>query len=107
MDVADWRKKIDELDRKLVELLNQRATFAREIGHLKQGMQSPITDPAREREIFENVRRNNRGPLPDRDLLNLYERILDIMRKLEHEQTGQAMAARQAAGSELEAEADE
>ena len=26
MDISDWRKKIDELDRKLVELLNQRAS---------------------------------------------------------------------------------
>ena len=25
MDIADWRKKIDELDRRLVELLSQRA----------------------------------------------------------------------------------
>ena len=28
MDIADWRKKIDELDRKLVELLSERATRA-------------------------------------------------------------------------------
>ena len=33
----DWRKKIDELDRKLVELLNQRAQAAHEIGKLKRG----------------------------------------------------------------------
>ena len=25
MDIADWRKKIDELDRRLVELLSERA----------------------------------------------------------------------------------
>jgi chorismate mutase len=34
MDITDWRKKIDELDRKLVELLNQRAQAAHEIGRL-------------------------------------------------------------------------
>ena len=36
MDISDWRKKIDELDRKLVELLSQRAQAAHEIGKLKR-----------------------------------------------------------------------
>ncbi len=35
MDIADWRKKIDDLDRKLVQLINERATCAVEIGKLK------------------------------------------------------------------------
>ena len=108
MDVADWRKKIDDVDRKLVEMLNERARFAREIGFLKRGAQAPITDPLREQEVLANVRRNNRGPLPEHDLLNLYERILDIMRKFEREQSaGHSQAARQAAGSEIEAETNE
>ena len=34
MDIVGWRKQIDELDRKLVALLNQRATAAHEIGKL-------------------------------------------------------------------------
>jgi chorismate mutase len=36
MDIADWRKKIDELDLKLVELLSERAECAHEIGKLKR-----------------------------------------------------------------------
>ena len=32
MDIADWRKQIDEIDSKLVELLNERAHGAKEIG---------------------------------------------------------------------------
>ena len=36
MDISDWRKKIDELDRKLVDLLSQRAQAAHEIGKLKR-----------------------------------------------------------------------
>jgi len=35
MDIADWRKKIDGVDGRLVELLNERAGAAREIGCLK------------------------------------------------------------------------
>jgi len=42
MDIADWRKKIDELDLHLVELLNQRARAAQEIGKLKRNPSLPI-----------------------------------------------------------------
>ncbi|HYA26125.1 MAG TPA: chorismate mutase [Terriglobales bacterium] len=86
MDISDWRKKIDELDRKLVELLNQRATAAHEIGKLKRDAGMPIYEPDREQAVFNNVRRDNRGPLPDHDLLNIYERIMDIMRQIQREE---------------------
>ncbi len=108
MEIADWRKRIDELDRKLVDLLNERATAAREIGHLKKNTQAPIYEPEREKEIFENVRRANRGPLPDRDLIGVYERIIDVMRKIQREQiNGAAKSAAQTGVNEIEAAANE
>ena len=57
MEIADWRIKIDELDRRLVELLNQRAEAAHEIGKLKRNTSMPIYEPDREKMIFENVQR--------------------------------------------------
>jgi chorismate mutase len=86
MDISDWRKKIDEVDSKLVELLSQRAEAAHEIGKLKRGVGMPIYEPDREQAVFDNVRRVNRGPLPDHDLLNIYERIMDIMRQIQQEE---------------------
>ncbi len=86
MDISDWRKKIDELDRKLVELLSQRAHAAHEIGKLKRGAGMPIYEPDRERNVFSNVRSVNAGPLPDRDLLRIYERIMDVMRQIQQEE---------------------
>src|SRR5580704_9904051 len=86
MDISDWRKKIDELDRKLVELLSQRAQAAHEIGRLKRAAGMPIYEPDRERAVFDNVRSVNPGPLPDRDLLCIYERIMDIMRQIQQEE---------------------
>ena len=61
MDISDWRKKIDELDRKLVELLSQRAQAAHEIGRLKRDAGMPIYEPDRERKVFDNVRGVNRA----------------------------------------------
>jgi chorismate mutase len=83
MDIADWRKQIDELDRRLVELLNQRARAAKEIGKLKRNTNMPIYEPDREKIIFENVRKVNHGPLPDSELRHVYERIIDVMRKIQ------------------------
>ena len=83
MDIADWRKEIDELDRRLVQLLNARATAAREIGKLKRNTNMPIYEPEREKTIFENVRNANRGPLPDGELRQVYERIIDVMRNIQ------------------------
>ena len=86
MDIADWRKKIDELDRKLVELLSERAQAAHEIGKLKKNLDLPIYEPDRERGVFENVRKLNKGPLPDRELLRIYERVMDVMRQIQKEE---------------------
>src|SRR6201987_2320882 len=86
MDISDWRKKIDELDRKLVELLSQRAHAAHEIGKLKRDIGMPIYEPDRERAVFENARSVNKGPLPDRDLQRIYERIMDVRRAIQREE---------------------
>jgi chorismate mutase len=86
MEISDWRKKIDELDGKLVDLLSQRAQAAHEIGKLKRGKGMPIYEPDRERTVFDNVRKVNSGPLPDRDLLRIFERIMDIMRGIQQQE---------------------
>jgi chorismate mutase len=86
MDIADWRKKIDELDRRLVELLSERARAAIEIGRLKRNTSLPIYEPDRERIVFENVQKENAGPLPGRDLVRIFERIMDVMRNIQKEE---------------------
>jgi chorismate mutase-like protein len=83
MEIADWRNKIDELDRRLVELLNERAQAAHEIGKLKRNTSMPIYEPEREKKIFENVQRANHGPLPESELRTVYERIIDVMRNIQ------------------------
>jgi len=83
MDISDWRKKIDDLDRKLAALLNQRAAAVVEIGRLKRNTGLPIYEPGREREVIENVQRSSTGPLGERDLAQIYERIIDVMRTVE------------------------
>ena len=86
MDIEDWRKKIDDLDRKLVELLSERARAAVAIGKLKRNTSMPVYEPDRERIVFANVQEANPGPLPGRDLVRIYERIIDVMRNIQKEE---------------------
>jgi chorismate mutase len=86
MDIEDWRKQIDALDQKLVALLSERARAAVEIGKLKRNTSLPIYEPDRERTVFDNVQAVNPGPLPGRDLVRIYERIIDVMRNIQKEE---------------------
>jgi chorismate mutase-like protein len=83
MTIEDWRHKIDEIDRKLVELLNERSRCAMEIGHLKRAASLPLYQPEREREVLAAVEHANPGPLPDTAIRRLFERILDEARSAE------------------------
>ena len=83
MDIADWRKKIDDLDRELVRLINERAVCAVEIGKLKQDSAMPVYEPDRERIIFDNIATLNHGPLSQIQLRQVYERLIDVMRQVQ------------------------
>jgi len=103
MDIADWRKKIDELDRRLVELLSERARAAQEIGRLKRHTNLPIYEPERERIVFENVGKMNSGPLSARDVVRIFERIMDVMRNIQRDEI---VAERQPAQGQTEIDSE-
>lgn len=92
MDISDWRKQIDEIDRKLVELISKRASAAHEIGKLKRTAGMPIYEPDRERTVFDRVKKVNQGPLTDVDLIRIYERIIDVMRQIQKEEIAPDLA---------------
>jgi len=83
MNLSDWRRRIDELDRKLVELLNERSQCALEIGKLKQQENLPLYQPEREKEVLQNAERDNKGPLSNAAIRRLFERIIDEARAAE------------------------
>ena len=85
MTIDDWRKRMDEIDRKLVELLNERSRCAVEIGKLKRAASLPLYQAEREREVLQNAEMANPGPLPDTAIRRLFERILDEARSVERE----------------------
>ncbi len=86
MDISDWRRKIDEIDRQLVEMISRRAQAAHEIGKLKRAGGLPIYEPDRERAVLEHVVALNQGPLQNTDLRRIFERVMDVMRQIQVEE---------------------
>lgn len=83
--IEEWRNKIDEIDKKLVEMLNERARCADEIGKIKERLGMEAYSPKREQQVLDNVIKHNKGPLNNLALRRLFERIIDESRKLERE----------------------
>lgn len=106
MDISDWRKQIDEIDHKLVELISRRALAAHEIGKLKRTAGLPIYEPDRERIVFDRVKKANPGPLADVDLLRIYERIIDVMRQIQKEEIAPDLAE-ELGNTELDSEVND
>jgi len=84
LELARTRDRIDELDRRIVELLNERAALGRIAGRAKRlAGRRAIKDPEREREVLLRVAMANPGPLAQTDLLSIYRRIVSATRGLE------------------------
>lgn len=83
MDIADWRKRIDDIDEQLAKLLCERSRCVIEIGKIKRLCHMPVYDPQREKDIISRITENNLGPLGNDALTRLFERILDESRRVE------------------------
>lgn len=75
-ELADLRRKIDRIDKKLVALLNERAGLVVEVGKRKRGSGAPIYAPHREAEVLARVLAANQGPLPDRTIEGIYRELM-------------------------------
>jgi chorismate mutase-like protein len=79
----EYRVVIDEVDRRLVELLNERTRTVEEIGRVKRSAALPIYEPKREQLVFDNITTCNQGPLSPDALKRIFERIIDEMRSIQ------------------------
>ena len=77
------RRRIDQLDEKIIQLLNARAEAALDLGRLKESAGLETYQPDREIAVLEHARRVNPGPLDAGAITRLFERIIDENRRLE------------------------
>ena len=77
-DISDVRDRIDEIDRQIQSLINERAEFAQQIG-ISKGELAEAVDyyrPEREAEVLRAVLERNEGPLRDEEMLRLFREIM-------------------------------
>lgn len=82
-DLGRCRERIDEIDRQILKLLNQRTTIVEEIGRIKQALRMAVYEPKREDQVFENVIGHNSGPLGSDAVRRIFERVIDEMRTVQ------------------------
>jgi chorismate mutase-like protein len=81
--LEEFRVLVDDVDRRIVALLNERTRVVENIGRVKRQTQMPIYEPKREDQVFANISASNRGPLTEEAVRRIFERIIDEMRMIQ------------------------
>jgi chorismate mutase len=87
--LAECRERIDDVDLRILQLLNERTSIVENVGRIKKEAALPIYEPRREDQVFHNVTANNPGPLPNDAVKRIFERIIDEMRKVQKDRMGE------------------
>jgi len=75
-ELESLRRRIDDLDRQIVDLLNQRAQVVVDVGKAKQANGVPVYAPDREQAVLRRVTQLNKGPLPAKTLQAIYRELM-------------------------------
>ena len=81
--ISNLRSAIDAVDMRIIELLQERATLAREIGQVKRELGLAILDPSREDKIRRKLSAGQKGPMDTEQLVRIYEVIMAESRRLQ------------------------
>ncbi len=81
--IEELRERVDEVDRELIRVLNERARIVQEIVAIKAEAGKPLFDPKREEEILRRAVESNEGPIYDTSMREIFELIVHRIRDLE------------------------
>ncbi|MDI6785625.1 MAG: prephenate dehydratase [bacterium] len=78
--LEELRKEINDIDNKLLDLLNQRISIAMAIGNLKKEKGIDIYSPDREKSIINRLSSQNKGPFSNKALSSVFHEIISASR---------------------------
>ena len=81
--LEEYRLTIDDVDRRIVALLNERILVVENIGRVKRQVGLPVYEPKREDQVFANITTSNHGPLTTHAVRGIFERIIDESRSIQ------------------------
>jgi len=77
------RVQIDKLDLQILELLNQRASVAGQIGKVKADQGGEVFSASREEEVLTNILKKNAGPLQAVTLRSIFRELISGSRAVQ------------------------
>jgi chorismate mutase/prephenate dehydratase len=83
MQLKTLRRQIDNLDKKIIRLLNQRAKTSLNIANLKRKQGQGIYSPDREREVLKKITAVSKGLLSPKALEAIYREIMSCSLSLD------------------------
>jgi chorismate mutase/prephenate dehydratase len=81
--LSPLRQRIDEIDERLLALLNDRARIVQEIGKIKKDQKSDFYAPSREQAIYDRLIQLNGGPFPNEAVRSVFREIISASLSLE------------------------
>lgn len=83
--LAPLRERIDSIDRQILELINQRAQVAIEVGEVKHELDEsgPVLKPEREASLIRHLQELNEGPCLAESVEAIWKEIISACRGLE------------------------
>lgn len=82
-NLSALRQAIDDIDDRILDLLNQRAAVVVEVGKAKAGQSKDFYVPSRERAIYERLTAANPGPFPSEAIRKVFREIISASLSLE------------------------
>jgi chorismate mutase-like protein len=76
MKLEELRNLIDQIDEKIIQLLNERCKIAGQVGVWKIENGHPIFVPEREKILLEKLKKQNKGPMMNESLTYIYREII-------------------------------
>ncbi|MDI1230736.1 MAG: prephenate dehydratase [Methylobacter sp.] len=83
--LSELRDKIDAIDKQILQLINQRASYAMEVAKTKiaQGEQGSFYRPDRESLVLRRIKDLNQGPLTDDTAAHFFRELMSACLALE------------------------
>lgn len=88
VDLAESRKKIDDIDKQIIRLFEERMDVANDVAAYKRSTGKKVLDPDRENEKINTLRKLASNSFNETAIEDLFRQIMSISRKYQYQKLG-------------------
>lgn len=90
-DLETLRLQVDEINLKILQLLNDRGKVVQEINRLREVQGVKRFDPVRERKMLDMISENNNGPFETSTLQHIFKQVFQMSLELQEDDNRKAL----------------